>query len=457
MGFPEYRPPTDQPRSREVTSAVPMYKDVMVTPMEVSGAQDYLKRAPKRNVETHNISHHSKIDIAVHDTVFSTGKDSHALGGIRAAFGRRGTESDRNPGAELASDLASDMQRKWLTLHEMFEHAEAPDAVREAARHDGGKAVLTIGDARVLTNMQERRDVMVDVGKVVRDLDGLYVPGADMGTDGNDMKMIDEAAGFHEDGRKVDVSCIAGEIDNNEITAAGVYEAVVATIDYQKQHQIEGWDKPELTLTFQGLGKVGKPLLYNLMQRHSDLRFNILETNQTQIDATRQMLLDNGISQEEVDRRFIVKDSSDPEALIKSLEDSDGFIPNAGPNVIDHDALDALRSGAIYVGAANDIIPKVDGVDDPSVLAKAKAKNIRGVAAYQANCGGIAAIAVQDAGGSREDAIRYMKGVGKLVVSTFDKATERGITPEEEAEERTSRHFARFVKANNIDLDQMAA
>ena len=435
---------TERPQHYEASPGQGKYIDIAVSSGEVAQARNYLTFAPRARLFRHHLPNGASFHVAVNDTIFSRGRPSHALGGIRVDTRSSATPIEASD--TLASDLASDMGPKYLTLHEMLERADAPESVREAARHDGGKAVLRVTNPAVLEESQ-REETFGRIGMLIRGMNGLYVPGADMGTDAHDMSTIARAAG-----EGVDVSCQEGEIPNSEITAVGVFHAVKATIEHQRENNVAGWDKEDPIMTFQGLGNVGQPLLLRLMQQYPEMRFNLLETNQEKVAQTLQKLREHGIAEDRIRENLKQVDANDVEEIRASLEESDGFIPNAGPNVITHSTIDALREGAIYVGAANDIIPKVDGVDDPTILARTKSKGIVGVAAYQANCGGIAAIAVQDAGGTQADAERYMEGVHALVKDTLAEAAERDLSPETVAIERTHRHFARYVKAKEIDL-----
>jgi hypothetical protein len=436
----EFRPgrPSYNPREQSLPQdRVPIYSDVKVSPQEEAVAKDYLRRAPKAQVIHKELGDTAIIDVAIHDTTFSIGRKGRALGGIRHA----------SNGRKLAPELGADMQTKYLVTHEMFERGDAPEELREAARHDGGKAVLWAEDPLALQG-DRRIQVMKKIGHFIRDLNGLYVPGADLGTGEDDLLIVSQAAG-----EGVPVACKKGDIPTSEITAVGVHHAFEALVDHKREKESGFWNN--LKVTFQGVGHVGQPLLVDMFTnpKFSGIKYTLAEPKRENVTATIESLREKGVTKEEIQSRIsVLEDPRDPEQLNWALEESHVFMPNAIAGQVNLETLSHMPEGSAYVGAGNDIIPKIGYQDDPDVLNYALSKGITGVAAYQANCGGIAAIAIQDTGGTIEEAKERMVGVYQVVRETLSEAKQKGVTPEAVAADRAARHFAQFVKARNISL-----
>ena len=134
----------------------------------------------------------------------------------------------------------------------------------------GGKAVI-IGDP----HKDKTPDLLRAYGRVVENLDGLYVTAEDVGTSTDDVAIIRETT-RHAVGLSIDRG---GSGDPSPFTALGVFSGMLAAAKH-------AWGSEELhgrTVTVQGVGKVG----YHLVDYLTDAGCEIVVTDVYQPGARR--------------------------------------------------------------------------------------------------------------------------------------------------------------------------
>ena len=142
----------------------------------------------------------------------------------------------------------------------------------------GGKAVIALASN---FDVSLRADLLRRYGALVRQLDGLYYTGPDVGTCSADMDIIAETGSPYVFARTPQAG---GAGDSGPITGLGVFHAIKTTCEF-----LDGSDSlVGRKVLVQGAGSVGKTLIRHLLSAGADVSFNDVEP--AAIDYCRQEL-----------------------------------------------------------------------------------------------------------------------------------------------------------------------
>jgi glutamate dehydrogenase/leucine dehydrogenase len=301
--------------------------------------------------------------VAVHSTV-----DGHAAGGLRMK--------------PYTSDAAAARDAARLAEAMALKYAAA------GMRVGGAKAVI-IGDAS-----RDKTDALLKAfGRFVEGLRGEYCAGEDVGTDGDDMKVINQETNWlvslPEDA--------GGPGDVSRTTAEGVLYAMRACCEHV-------WGRPTVrdrSVAVQGLGQVGLKLARMLVS--DGAKVTVADVDDARVAAA-------------VDELGVV--SASPEAI--STLPVDIFSPCALGDAVNEDNVAQIRA-KVVAGSANNIF---------SSTAVADALERRGqvyAVDFIANAGGIIyddqMLTLPRSGGFDEPRARaYVEGIFDRTLQVFEGA-----------------------------------
>jgi leucine dehydrogenase len=247
-----------------------------------------------------------------------------------------------------------------------------------------------------------RRRVMEAFGRVVARLDGLYVPGLDMGTELDDLRTIaTEAPGI----------CL---IEPSEQTAVGLFCGIAAAARRRWPGGVAG----RLVLV-QGVGHVGSSLAAKLVEAGARAAVSDVDAERAQRVAAQ------------VGGAVVA-----PDAVVGWA--CDVFAPCAVGQLIDADTAEVFDC-AVIAGAANDVLAHRGAA---ALLLK---RGIDYVPDFAVNSGGVIAIYGARAGWEEEETAVMVRGIGELVDELLDIAEDTGRSPLEIAEERASERLGHRV------------
>lgn len=201
-----------------------------------------------------------------------------------------------------------------------------------AGLHLGGAKSVIIGDPHT-----DKTEALIRAhGRFIRSLGGRYIPGLDVGTEAEDMRLI-----AREGAR---VTCDAG--DPSIYTGVGVVVSIRAALD-----ALDGTEElADRTVTVQGVGHAGRWVVRLL--REAGARVLLADT-----DSERAVTLASETGAEVVP----------PEEILTIP--TDVFAPCALGDVVTEDVLSELRCRVIAGAANNPLAPGVaDLVDDAGIL-----------------------------------------------------------------------------------------
>jgi len=270
----------------------------------------------------------------------------------------------------------------------------------------GGKATINApsdfgkGD----NNGEQRRELFLAFGDFVESLGGNYITAEDVGTNVDDMEVVFERT-KHVVGLPRYPYSRGGSGDPSIITAAGVYQALIACVEgLYKTDSLEG-----LTATLQGAGHVGKQLSRMLLKGGIE-KLIISDKRRKKIDQLREYIEDFELAtNEKYNDRIQV---SHPDKIYSKKGDI--FVPCALGGILNKDTVPVLKNSCykIVCGAANNQL--LDTVKDGQRLMKA---GILYGPDYLVNAGGLINVYVELSGRkngngySREAALEKVRSI----------------------------------------------
>lgn len=311
--------------------------------------------------------------IAIDDTTLGPG-----LGGVR--FRRYPTEE---AGVRECQRLAAAMTRKNAV-------AELP--------YGGAKSVIFETGP-----VADRAELMRRFGAFVARAGGAYLPGVDMGTCVEDLRLMAEGG--------AEVSC--SRRDPSPATAAGVHAAIRAAV----AHADDGGDLTGVRVLVQGAGHVGAALAQLLVADGAQVLV-------TDVDAGRAVSLARRVGGTVLDSEVALDAPCDVLA------------PCAVARVVSPETLDRLRC-RIVCGAANDTLA------DRDCAAALAARDILYVPDFVANAGGVVDIHSLRLGWDETQLDRALGRIGERVADILAEAAHDVTTPLDVAERRASDRLGR--------------
>ena len=246
-----------------------------------------------------------------------------------------------------------------------------------------------------------RRGVMIAFGRVVKRLDGRYVPGLDMGTVLEDLRtMSTEAPGI----------CV---IEPSEQTAVGVVAGITVAAE-RRWSGLAG-----RTVLIQGAGHVGAAIATRLAPAGAMITV-------TDVDSQRAARLAAVVGGTVISPGDVIGYPCDL------------FVPCAIGRLIDSETVESLRCQVI-AGAANDVLAH-RGVADRLV-----ARGIDYVPDFLINSGGVIAIHAKRAGWEPEQTDEAVRSIGERVRQVLERAAETGRSPLVIAEEMATSRLGHAV------------
>lgn len=269
--------------------------------------------------------------------------------------------------------------------------------------YGGGKAVVAVPAGPPPTGAY-RRDVLLDVGDTVAELDGRYATGPDIGTAPEDMSVI--AA------RTAHVFCRpeadGGSGDSSGPTAAGILAAVNVLAEHERRRLT--------TASIVGLGQVGLRIACGLAA--AGVRIVAAD-----LDQRRQR------PAEALGAAWVpVHD-----ALRANV---DLLVPAATGGLLTRDLVDEMRCRAV-LGPAN------NQLDDPQTAEALHARGILWAPDPIVSAGGVIhATAIEREGLTAHEARRRVARIGGTLAAVLDEARRRGVSPAREARDRAAARLA---------------
>jgi len=267
------------------------------------------------------------------------------------------------------------------------------DAVAEASRlarvmtlknaladipYGGAKSVIVKHDG--LDAEPARRSAQLrSFAAFVRDLDGAYIPGVDMGTSTEDLTLIKTMAPW--------VSC--DHDDPSPATALGVFHSMAAAVRH-----VSGRDMTGVRVVIQGAGHVGSSLAL-LLHAHG------AQVAVCDVDTERAARLSEQIGGTVVS----------PEGC--HTAPCDVFAPCAGARVLHPDSIAELRC-SLVVGAANDMLAARSCAD------LMERRGILYIPDFVSNAGGVVCIHAERARWDEHTLSSALEGIGRRTTELLD-------------------------------------
>jgi leucine dehydrogenase len=265
--------------------------------------------------------------------------------------------------------------------------------------YGGGKSVILLEDGQ-----GPREQVMEAFGRFVDRLNGAYVPGVDMGTSIEDLALIGNVA--------PDVSC--DHVDPSPYTALGVLASIEAAAGVVGFDGLVG-----LRVLVQGAGHVGGALARFLAERSAEVLV-------ADVDTERATLL-----AKEIEGAVVPVDQV-------TTTECDVLAPCATARVVNDATVDGLPC-RIVAGAANDILAHRE------LDRRLATQGIVYVPDFVANAGGVVQIHAVRAGWDEAATEAAVLRIGERVEAMLRRASTKGCTPLEVAEQEASERIGRTV------------
>lgn len=266
--------------------------------------------------------------------------------------------------------------------------------------YGGAKSVILADTDRPLEGA-ERRSALLAFGEFVARTHGTYIPGVDMGTTPEDMRVIETRGG----------RAFCDEVDPGPYTARGVYAAMRAGVRHTLDRGMEG-----VRVVVQGAGQVGANLA----------RFAAADgavVSVADVDGPRAQVLADELGASLLDPH---------EA---PYADCDVFAPCAVARVLTTENASRIRA-KVVAGAANDTL---DSVAAGVALREA---GVTVVPDFVANAGGVIQVHSGVAGWDQDTLTAALEQIGDRVSDILAEADSREITPDRAARDRADRHLA---------------
>lgn len=265
----------------------------------------------------------------------------------------------------------------------------------------GGAKSVIMADSSAPMAGAARTALLERFGEFVARTNGSYVPGVDMGTTPQDMRIIETRG----------ARAFCDEVDPGPYTARGVYAAMRAGVRHALGRDMDG-----VRVMVQGVGHVGASLARMAAVDGAVLTVADIDTQRAQALADEL-----GCS---------VGDSREA-----PFADVDVFAPCAIARVLTADNADRVRARVI-AGAANDTL------DSAAAGEALLAAGVTVVPDFVANAGGVIQVHSGIAGWSEAELVAALERIGDRVADILAEAAERGITPERAARDRADRRLA---------------
>ena len=305
----------------------------------------------------------------------------------------------------------------------MWSYGDARAAVRDAIRLSramtsksavaglplgGGKGVIMLPAEAPAQIPAARRDVLLDFGDAVEQLDGRYITAEDVGTSDADMTVIAERT-EHVAGLAVERG---GSGNPSPWTALGVETAIRVTAE----RAFGDDDLAGRSIAVIGLGSVGGTLARALAGAGADLVL-------ADVAGDKRALAD------ELGARW-----ADPDEALRAPVDI--VAPCALGGVLDDDSVPALRCRAI-AGAANNQLAS------DAIALTLHERGVLWTPDFVANSGGIINIAVElePEGYSADRARSRVLAIGDTLRTIFELADASALTPLAAAQELARRRL----------------
>ncbi|MBG6238701.1 leucine dehydrogenase [Mycetocola sp. CAN_C7] len=286
--------------------------------------------------------------------------------------------------------------RSWLEAVEDSLRLSAGMTLKNAVAglsRGGGKSVVFVPVGTEL-DVATKRAAMLDLGDAVDSLGGSYQTAEDVGTSAEDMAVVAERTS-HVSGLPADRGGVG---EPSDATAAGVYSALVATLDAAFGSPLVRGRRA----TISGLGQVGG----RLARRLADDGASLIVTD---VNPARRALA------EEIGASWI-------EPGDEHLFETDLFVPCGVGGALSHDIISQLRCAAV-VGAANNQLAERDGAEQ---LAE---RGILWAPDFVANAGGVIYLDMASRpGADLESILRRVDGIGDTISAVYRSAKEQGVT-----------------------------
>lgn len=268
--------------------------------------------------------------------------------------------------------------------------------------YGGAKSVILASSPEPLQG-DERRAALLSFGEFVARTNGAYVPGVDMGTTPEDMRVIESRGG----------RAFCDEVDPGPYTARGVYAAMRAGVRHALGRDMDG-----VRVTVQGTGHVGANLA-----RLAAADGAVLAVADIEEARAKALAAELGGATTVVD------------PLDAPYVDCDVFAPCAVARVLTTDNADRIRA-RVVAGAANDTL------DSPAAGEALRAAGITVVPDFVANAGGVIQVHAGVVGWDDQTLAAALERIGDRVEEILAEADSRGITPEQAAHERAAQVLA---------------
>lgn len=273
----------------------------------------------------------------------------------------------------------------------------------------GGKAVICVPQ-NFDSNL--RPDLLRRYGALVKQLNGLYYTGPDVGTSAEDMDVIAETGSPYVFGR---TPAHGGAGSSGPITGIGVFAGIQTVCE----HLYGSTSLKGKRVLVQGVGAVGRKLIELLLNDGAEVLFN--DVSESVIKHFR----------DERRLKFV------PSESLYAAE-CDIFSPNALGGVLNRETIPQLKCRAVAGGANNQLA----SADDAERL---RSRGILYAPDYVINVGGAMGITGQESlGWSKEEAEkRVIHSVQSALRKIFKLAAEQNITTEEAARKVADEHLGR--------------
>lgn len=265
----------------------------------------------------------------------------------------------------------------------------------------GGAKSVIMADSPEPLQGDQRRAALEAFGEFVARTKGAYIPGVDMGTTPQDMRVIETRGG----------RAFCDEVDPGPYTARGVYAAMRAGVRHALGRDMDG-----VRVVVQGTGHVGANLA-----RFAAADGAVLSV--ADIDTARATAL-----AEELGATVI-----DPHEA--PFVETDVFAPCAVARVLTTDNASRVRA-RVVAGAANDTL---DSTEAGEAL---RAAGVTVVPDFVANAGGVIQVHAGVVGWDEDTLSKALERIGERVDDILAEAQDRGVTPEETARDRAAQRLA---------------
>ncbi|MGH9046717.1 MAG: Glu/Leu/Phe/Val dehydrogenase dimerization domain-containing protein [Acidimicrobiales bacterium] len=264
----------------------------------------------------------------------------------------------------------------------------------------GAKSVVFRPDPVV--DPAKRRSLMEGFGRVVRRLDGRYVPGLDMGTALDDLRVI---------GTQAPDICV---LEPSEQTSVGVFAGIIAVAAQRWGTDLDGH-----SVLIQGVGHVGAGLAVLLASAG-------VSVTVADVDDTRAQRVAREVNGSTIDPRNVLGYPCDI------------YAPCAIGRLVDSQTVGGFNCG-IIAGAANDVLAHRE------CAALLMERGIDYVPDFLINSGGVIAIHAARAGWDARRLSEAVAAIGGRVSEVFRRSSASGQTPLVIAETMASERLGHAV------------